>query len=281
MLAAVDGAESAESLDLESTVSESEESEDLVSRSRRPSRGAVGAVRGSRCRRSRRSRRSFGVRRSCRSCGGALSEELESEAVGARRSCCRRSCRSCPRMLSELRGAASEESGGAVGAAEELESRTGVRGLVRGAVGVGGAGVRAVRGAFRRAHRGGFRRRRPRRRRHDDDDEYEPAQSGCQDRDPEGVGERPGTQRSSDARHLPTHVQQAGDSIADCLAVSTTRGIEMIVEGPDRVGPRSPWWSNHDVPDAPLSTNLPPTQVCVSRHTPSRPSRAADGCRRA
>ena len=42
------------------------------------------------------------------------------------------------------------------------------------------------------------------------------------------VGEQPGTQRGLDARHLPTRVQQAGTSIPNCLAVSTTRGIEMI-----------------------------------------------------
>ena len=205
LLSAVDEAESAESLDLESTVSESEESEDLASEESEEEAelSELSELSGCRrsCRRSRsrrtRSRRSW--RRSCRS------------------SRCRRSSESEDLASAEL---ASELS--------ELLSELELSEL--------SSAVRAVRGGFRRAHRGGFSRRRPRRRRHDDDDEYEPAQSGCQDRDPEGVGEQPGTQRSSDARHLPTRVQQAGDSIADCLAVSTTRGIEMISKAPIESG---------------------------------------------
>ena len=128
--------------------------------------------------------------------------------------------------LSDLEELSSEE----LSELEELSEWRSCRSCRGGAVG-GGAG-----GAVRGAHRGRFSRRRPRRRRHDDDDEYEPAQCGCQDRDPEGAGEQPGTQRSSDARHLPTRVQQAGDSIADCLAVSTTRGIEMISKAPIEPG---------------------------------------------
>ncbi len=123
--------------------------------------------------------------------------------------------------------------GGAVGGGAVGGGAVGGGAVVRGA---GGAVVGGAGGAVRGAHRGRFSRRRPRRRRHDDDNEYEPAQCGCQDRDPEGAGEQPGTQRSSDARHLPTRVQQAGDSIADCLAVSTTRGIEMISKAPIEPG---------------------------------------------
>jgi len=74
--------------------------------------------------------------------------------------------------------------------------------------------------------------------------------------------------------------QQAGDSIANCLAVSITRGIEMISKAPIEWGTDPPVGRTMTY-RTPRSRRTCIAHIRVSRHTPSRPRRLPITGRRA